>query len=155
MEKVRPNSEYFKGKLEIKYGNHPNVGQSEIDRTSKTLSSLDEKLDGLMFSFNQNYVLIEKLNPESGEPDLKICTIDFTNQRPRIFYNMNTDQFEDFDEFGRMGIFNYANFGGGATAKPFYIFEDFRLNRNEWAGYEFFVNIVIAVHDFLVRLFWR
>ena len=141
---MKPTSEYFMEKLQFKYGDHPRVDPDDIERTAKILCTLDEKLDAMSFSYNQNYISIEKLtNPQNR----KICIIDFMNQTPRIFYNLDPEEFEAFDEKGRMEIFNYANFVGRPTPAPFFNFDNRQIDRIVPRRDEYFTDVAIAVHN--------
>ena len=142
---MNPTSEYFMEKLQFKYGDHPRVDPDDIERTAKILCTLDEKLDAMSFSYNQNYISIEKLtNPQNR----KICIIDFMNQTPRIFYNLDPEEFETFDERGRMEIIRCANFiPARSIPRPFFRFDNTRIDRIVPRRDEYFTDVAIAVHN--------
>jgi hypothetical protein len=146
-----PTSEYFRKKLQIKYGDHLKVGQIYIRRISNILSKLDEELDGLTFNFNKNYIKIEKLNPSSEGLDTPICAIDFNNQEARIFYNLTPREFVDFDQVRHMERFKFSNFQGPSIPTPFYSFDNYHISGNDDKRDEYFVEVAIAVHDHLVK----
>ncbi len=145
---MKPTSDYFKEKLQFKYGNHPNVDRNEIKRIAAIICELDTKEPGLTFSYNQNYVLVEKLNKRYRGDDIKICTFDFTNQEPRLFFNLYPEDFEAIDTSSRAEEFNYANFGGRAASKPFYGFNNHLISRQIDRRDEYFIEKILEVYKF-------
>jgi hypothetical protein len=138
--------EYFERKLTLKYGQHPNVDEIELRRVSRIVDKLDYSLEGLSFSLNQNYILVER---KQFEGDLRICSFDFTNQDPRLFLNLNADNCRPYDALRQLQELNYQNFGGGRF--PYYRFDNRNIHPDPLERDEYFIQIIGKVYDHLIN----
>lgn len=126
----------------------PIIGNDNVikQRLAFILSEIDNdpEMPDLNFSFNQHYILVERLNFPG---DIKICSFGFVTLEKRLFFNIDYGNFLDFDEVNQADRANTMHYGGGNQMRPFYNLDNWHIRNNQPQRDSYFASRIKMIYQ--------
>lgn len=140
--------EYYYDKLESKYLYSNRLGRMYYEPISKILHRIDElPRKNIAITFLQSYLTIKIID---STEDISLCTFDFNNLEPRVFFNIPIQDFAlNFDEARKAKIGMHQTLRGGE--RPYYYFDRLLERRPMNEKIDYLTDIILRSYDYFMN----